>query len=85
MFDLGQVLVDAKKTVEEHSATDMRFNHNYAIFQRLIDVADRAKTDEEFHQLILPDFDLFCVAYIRLDNRKPMFPSPWQTEAAETF
>ena len=65
MFDLGQVLVDAKKTVEEHSATDIRFNHNYAIFQRLIDVADKSDSDEEFHTLVLKDFDLFCAAYIR--------------------
>ena len=85
MFDLGQVLVDAKRAVENHSATDIRFNHNYEIFQRLVKVADEAESDEDFHMEILKDFDLFSVAYIRLDNRKPMFPSPWQTDAAVTF
>ena len=85
MFDLAQVLVDAKKAGENDSATDMRFNHNYEIFQRLVDVADKSDSDEDFHRRVLEDFDLFSVAYVRLDNRKPMFPSPWQTEAAQTF
>jgi hypothetical protein len=85
MFELSELLLDAKKTVEDESYTEQRFNHNYGIFQRLVDVAERADSDLHFHELVLEDFDLFCVTYVRLDNRKPMFPSPWQTEAADTF
>ena len=85
MFNLSQVIIDAKKALEEDSATDIRFNHNYAIFQRLIELAESATSDVDFHKQILKDFDLFCVAYVRLDNRKPMYPAPWQSEAARTF
>jgi hypothetical protein len=85
MFDLATVLVEAKKTLEEDSATDVRFTHNYEIFKRFVHVAESSSTDEEFHRRILTDFDLFCLAYVRLDNRKPMFPAPWQTEAVAIF
>ena len=85
MFNLSEVLLDAKKNVEEESNTEQRFNHNYEIFQNFISVAENSKSDEEFHATILKSFNLFCVAYIRLDNRKPMFPSPWQSEAADIF
>ena len=85
MFDLATVLVDAKKTLEEDSATDIRFTHNYEIFKRFVYVAESCSTDEEFHRRILTDFELFCVAYVRLDNRKPMYPAPWQSEASAIF
>ena len=85
MYELANVIVEAKKTLEEDSATDVRFTHNYEIFKRFVDVAQSSPTDEEFHRRILTDFDLFCVAYIRLDNRKPMYPAPWQSEAAAIF
>ena len=85
MFNLSQVIIDAKKALEEDSATDIRFNHNYAIFQRFIELAESATSDADFHKQILKDFDLFCVAYVRLDNRKPMYPAPWQSSAARTF
>jgi len=85
MFDFGQVLVEAKKTVEEESNTEIRFSHNYGIFKRLVEVADDCTDTIDYHARVLDDFDLFCVSYIRLDNRKPMFPSPWQSEAAAIF
>ena len=85
MFDFGQVLVEAKKTVEEESNTEIRFSHNYEIFKRLVEVAEDCEDTADYHARVLDDFDLFCVSYIRLDNRKPMFPSPWQTEAAAIF
>lgn len=85
MFELANVIVEAKKTLEEDSATDVRFTHNYEIFKRFVYVAESSPTDEEFHRRILLDFDLFCVAYVRLDNRKPMYPAPWQSEAAAIF
>ena len=85
MFDLPQVILDAKKVVEEDSNTEVRFNHNLAIFERLLDLAESAESDEQFHERVMEDFDLFSVCYIRLDNRKPMFPAPWQTKAAVTF
>ena len=85
MYELANVIVEAKKTLEEDSATDVRFTHNYEIFKRFVNVAESSPTDEEFHRRILTDFDLFCVAYVRLDNRKPMYPAPWQSEAAAIF
>ena len=85
MFELANVIVEAKKTLEEDSATDVRFTHNYEIFKRFVFVAESSPTDEEFHRRVLLDFDLFCVAYVRLDNRKPMYPAPWQSEAAAIF
>jgi len=85
MFNLSQVIVDAKKALEEDSATDIRFNHNFKIFNRFIEVSESAKSDVDFHKQILKDFDLFCIAYVRLDNRKPMYPAPWQSKAARTF
>ena len=85
MFNLSEVLLEAKKNVEEESNTEQRFNHNYEIFQEFISVAENSKSDKDFHATVLESFNLFCVAYIRLDNRKPMFPSPWQSEAADIF
>ena len=76
MFNLSQVIIDAKKALEEESATDIRFNHNFEIFNRFIKVAESATSDKDLHRQILKDFDLFCVAYVRLDNRKPMYPAP---------
>ena len=55
MFDLATVLVEAKKTLEEDSATDVRFNHNYEIFKRFVYVAESCSTDEEFHRRILTE------------------------------
>jgi len=85
LFNLSEVILEAKKNVEEESNTEQRFNHNYQIFQEFIHVADTSKSDEEFHSRVLESFNLFCVAYVRLDNRKPMFPSPWQSDAADIF
>ena len=50
MFNLSQVIVDAKKALEEDSATDIRFNHNYAIYQRFIELAESATSDAELHK-----------------------------------
>ena len=85
MFDLSQVIVEAKKVVEEESNTEVRFNHNMIIFERFLAITEESENDEDFHRRVLEDFDVFCVAYVRLDNRKPMFPSPWQSEAAAIF
>jgi len=75
--------------------TDIRREHNKKILKKFMgvynDMLDKSSkygwSDREaiswFHTECLSDYELFCLAYIRLDNNLPMFSSPWQSEAAK--
>lgn len=89
-FDFEQLLEDARKVVEK-SPTPERRRHNEAIWNKLWDVLEpffRCQEDEkaqfvsedEVHRTLVADFDLFCAAYVRLDNWLPMFLAPWQSK-----
>jgi len=85
-YNLSKVLVDALKVVKT-APTEIRYKHNLGIYERFFALSQAAlsKSDEWFHSQILDDFELFCLAYIRLDNSMPMLSAPWQTEVINIY
>ena len=67
----------------EDSPTSLRKAHNARIWNKLLDVVQSGMPEEEIHKAFLADFELFCAAYVRLDNIRPMFTAPWQSEVFE--
>ena len=85
-YDLARVVRDAWNVVQ-NSITPAQREHRQTIFDRfsaLVTMFGQGKLSEpEFHERVCNDFELFCVAYVRLDDMKPMFPAIWQSQAAE--
>ena len=78
-YDFDRLLEEAREGVKK-SPTKLRFEHNARIFNRLHAVINENEDEETIHKVFLADFELFCLAYVRLDNIKPMFTAPWQSE-----
>jgi len=62
----------------------MQKEHRQVIYDRLTALLLKAEkkgwTPDKLIDVIVQDFELFCVCFVRLDDQKPMFPAVWQSE-----
>ena len=81
---IAELLEEAKVEVQK-APTRLRYKHNHAIFSNLINVITTSSNEDDFFNRVRGNYDLYCVSHIRLDNRKPMFPAPWQSQVTNLY
>ena len=82
-YDWERLVLESKQVVDS-SITSVQKKHRQVIFKRLTALLRKAEKEgwgiNKLIDIIVQDFELFCVCFVRLDDQKPMFPAVWQSD-----